>query len=41
MEKLGLEFEGEFESQGVTMVRYAIDRTRYEALRGLSPQPAS
>lgn len=40
MEKLGLEFEGEFESQSVTMVRYAIDRTRYEALRGLSPRPA-
>jgi RimJ/RimL family protein N-acetyltransferase len=33
MEKLGLEFECEFENDGVRLVRYAIDRTRYEALQ--------
>jgi ribosomal-protein-alanine N-acetyltransferase len=31
MEKLGLELDCEFESQGVRLVRYAIDRARYEA----------
>lgn len=31
MEKLGLEFECEFESQGVRLVRYAMDRARHEA----------
>jgi RimJ/RimL family protein N-acetyltransferase len=31
MEKLGLEFECEFESDGVRLVRYAIDRARYGA----------
>lgn len=31
MEKLGLEFDGEFESKGVRLVRYAIDRAQYEA----------
>ena len=41
MEKLGLEFEADFESQGVALVRYAIDRTRYEALRDSSSQTAS
>jgi len=29
MEKLGLEFECEFESEGVRLVRYATDRERY------------
>lgn len=33
MEKLGLRFECEFESEGVRLLRYAIDRARY--LRGL------
>jgi RimJ/RimL family protein N-acetyltransferase len=32
MEKLSLEFECEFEHDGLRLVRYAIDRTRYEAL---------
>ena len=31
MEKLGLEFDCEFENEGVRLVRYAIDRARYEA----------
>ncbi len=31
MRKLGLEFDGEFESQGVRLVRYAMDRTSYES----------
>jgi RimJ/RimL family protein N-acetyltransferase len=31
MEKLGLEFECEFEDDGVSVVRYAIDRARYKA----------
>ncbi len=31
MRKLGLEFDGEFESQGFRLVRYALDRTQYEA----------
>jgi RimJ/RimL family protein N-acetyltransferase len=31
MEKLGLEFDCEFENGGVRLVRYAIDRTQYEA----------
>lgn len=31
MEKLGLEFECEFDDRGVPVVRYAIDRVRYEA----------
>jgi RimJ/RimL family protein N-acetyltransferase len=31
MEKLGLELECEFESESVRLVRYAIDRPRYEA----------
>ena len=29
MQKLGLEFECEFENEGVRLVRYAIDRKRY------------
>jgi RimJ/RimL family protein N-acetyltransferase len=33
MEKLGLEFECEFENEGVRLVRYAIDRARYAAAR--------
>jgi len=32
MKKLGLQFETEFESDGVHLVRYAIDRAQYEAL---------
>ena len=31
MEKLGLEFDCEFESEGFRLVRYAMDRARYEA----------
>ncbi|MBZ5724558.1 MAG: GNAT family N-acetyltransferase [Acidobacteriia bacterium] len=31
MEKLGLEFDGEFENEGVRLVRYAIDRAGYGA----------
>ena len=31
MEKLGLEFDCEFESEGFRLVRYAIDRARYSA----------
>jgi ribosomal-protein-alanine N-acetyltransferase len=31
MEKLGLEFECEFENESVRLVRYAIDRARYAA----------
>jgi ribosomal-protein-alanine N-acetyltransferase len=30
MEKLGLRFESEFESDGISLVRYAIDRAAYE-----------
>jgi ribosomal-protein-alanine N-acetyltransferase len=30
MQKLGLEFDGEFESNGVRLVRYALDRATYE-----------
>lgn len=33
MEKLGLTLDCEFESDGVRLVRYAIDRSRYFALR--------
>jgi RimJ/RimL family protein N-acetyltransferase len=29
MEKLGLEFESEFQSEGMRLVRYAINRARY------------
>ncbi|MGA2117561.1 MAG: GNAT family N-acetyltransferase [Bryobacteraceae bacterium] len=29
MEKLGLQFDGEFESEGVRLVRYAMDRVRF------------
>jgi RimJ/RimL family protein N-acetyltransferase len=32
MEKLGLQFECEFESEGCRLVRYAIDRDRYRQL---------
>ncbi len=32
MRKLGLEFETEFESDSVSLVRYAIDRPRFESL---------
>jgi ribosomal-protein-alanine N-acetyltransferase len=32
MEKLGLQFETEFESEGVHLVRYAIDRAQYAVL---------
>jgi RimJ/RimL family protein N-acetyltransferase len=31
MEKLGLTFDGEFESQGTRLVRYAMNREQYEA----------
>jgi len=31
MEKLGLEFECEFESEGFRLVRYVMDRARYDA----------
>ena len=31
MEKLGLQFDGEFESEGVRLVRYAISRAQYTA----------
>jgi [ribosomal protein S5]-alanine N-acetyltransferase len=31
MEKLGLQFDGEFESEGVGLVRYAISRAQYAA----------
>jgi RimJ/RimL family protein N-acetyltransferase len=31
MEKLGLEFDAEFENDGLRLVRYAIDRQRYAA----------
>lgn len=31
MEKLGLQFSCEFESEGVTLVRYGMSRTEYEA----------
>ncbi len=34
MEKLGLSFECGFESRGVNLVRYAMDRAGYEARRG-------
>ena len=34
MEKLGLEFDCEFESRGLRLVRYAIDRAQYVAFRG-------
>ncbi|HYL84380.1 MAG TPA: GNAT family N-acetyltransferase [Candidatus Angelobacter sp.] len=33
MEKVGLQFECEFEEDGVRLVRYAIDRSRYLASR--------
>jgi ribosomal-protein-alanine N-acetyltransferase len=33
MEKLGLRFEAEFESEGFRLVRYAIDRATYESNR--------
>ena len=43
MRKLGFEFDGEFESQGVRLVRYAMDRAKYEAqqsaLRGPLAEP--
>jgi hypothetical protein len=29
MEKLGLEFDSEFENEGFRLVKYAIDRARY------------
>ncbi len=32
MEKLGLERDSEFESDGVRLLRYRIDRTRYAAI---------
>jgi RimJ/RimL family protein N-acetyltransferase len=32
MEKLGLQFETEFESEGVNLVRYVIDRAEYAVL---------
>jgi RimJ/RimL family protein N-acetyltransferase len=32
MEKLGLEFDGEFESEGVRLVRHAMDRVRYREI---------
>jgi hypothetical protein len=31
MQKLGLEFAGEFESEGFGLVRYATERSRYDA----------
>ena len=31
MEKLGLEFEREFESEGIRLLRYAIDKSQYLA----------
>jgi ribosomal-protein-alanine N-acetyltransferase len=31
MEKLGLEFEREFESEGIRLLRYTIDKSRYLA----------
>jgi ribosomal-protein-alanine N-acetyltransferase len=31
MRKLGLEFDGEFENNGFRLVRYALDRAKYEA----------
>jgi RimJ/RimL family protein N-acetyltransferase len=31
MEKLGLEFETEFEHEGIRLVRYALDRTQYRS----------
>jgi len=34
MEKLGLKFECEFESDGFRLVRYAISRSEYEACSG-------
>ena len=34
MQKLGLEFECEFEDQGVRLVRYAISRARYTSRAG-------
>jgi ribosomal-protein-alanine N-acetyltransferase len=43
MQKLGLEFDGEFENEGVRLVRYAIDRAQYQArrdaIRATSPSP--
>jgi RimJ/RimL family protein N-acetyltransferase len=39
MEKLGLEFECEFENEGVRLVRYAIDREQYEARRSSAQDP--
>jgi hypothetical protein len=32
MEKLGLQFETEFESEGVHLVQYVIDRAQYAVL---------
>ena len=32
MEKLGLEFEAEFESEGIRLLRYAIGRAQYSVL---------
>jgi ribosomal-protein-alanine N-acetyltransferase len=32
MEKLGLQFETEFESEGIHLMRYAIDRGQYAVL---------
>jgi ribosomal-protein-alanine N-acetyltransferase len=40
MEKLGLEFDCEFENDGVRLVKYAIDRERYAA-RSLAPLPGA
>lgn len=41
MEKLGLKLEYEFVSDGVSLVRYAIDRSHYLASREENPQERS
>jgi ribosomal-protein-alanine N-acetyltransferase len=38
MRKLGLEFDGEFESNGTRLVRYALDRATYEARQPHTPR---
>jgi RimJ/RimL family protein N-acetyltransferase len=36
MRKLGMEFDGEFESEGVALVRYAMNRARYDSRAQMS-----
>ena len=39
MEKLGLQFDGKFENEGLRLVRYAVTHGRYEALSQADTSP--